>query len=324
MPCSHAAPADPPDPLRVDDRHITETVHLLARGIATDRGFDRLPVLADALEDAGCDNFTLLNHLRGDDEHEEGCWALRRLLRITLTLPGGVPITFAYCPPGTFTMSSEVRETAYDERPVRRVTLTAGFWAGVFPVTQEQWQAVDGRNPSHFRVPRRPVEMVSWPEAGRFCREAARLLGRPLRLPTEAEWEYACRGGTTTEYHWGDVPTREAMNCDSRVTWDNVNTRQPPPPRGETTDAGSHPANPWGLFDCHGNVWEWCRDVYAPTFYASAPAVDPVCERGGDGKRVIRGGSFANFANLCRSASRMGELPDSRADTIGFRVVFTA
>ncbi len=321
MPCSHLPSPDLPDPLRVDDSHVTETVLLLARGIAADRAFDRLPILADALEDAGCDNFALLNHLRSDGDHAEGCWALRRLLRTTLRLPGGVPITFTYCPPGTFTMSSDVRETAYDERPVRRVTLTTGFWAGVVPVTQEQWRAVAGTAPSQFAGPRRPVERVSWDDAQGYCRRASAALGRAVRLPNEAEWEYACRGGTTTEYHWGDVPTREDMTCDPRVMWDN---RQPPPPRGQTTDAGSYPPNPWGLFDCHGNVWEWCHDYYVPTYYATAPAVDPVCRRSDDGQRVIRGGAFDNFSNLCRSASRYSAFPESHRDTIGFRVVFSA
>jgi formylglycine-generating enzyme required for sulfatase activity len=298
---------------------VSETVLALACGIASDHAFDRLPILADALEDAGCDNFTLLSHLRHDDAHD--CRAFRRLLRTTLTLPDGVPMVFAFCPAGTFTMSSDVRETAYDERPVRRVTLTSGFWAGVVPVTQAQWRAVCGRAAGRPGGDRRPVESVNWDDAVTFCRLAGRATGKPLRLPTEAEWEYACRGGTTTEYHWGDAPAREHLNCDPRVVW---GTRQEPQPRGQTSEVGTYPPNPWGLHDCHGNVWEWCQDYYVPTFYTVAPAVDPVCHTRGDGQRVIRGGSFAVMSNLCRSASRYSAEPTSRSDTLGFRVVFTA
>lgn len=328
MACSHLPPPDVPDPLRVEDRHLSETVLLLARGIAADLAFDRLPILADALEEVGCDNFTLLNHLRADHFHRVECWALRRLLRTTLLLPGGVPITFEYCPPGSFIMGSSHPEADEGEEP-RRVTLTRGYYTGVHTVTQRQWQAVMGTDPSEFQGGERPVERVSWDDAQDFCVRASVAVGRQFRLPTEAEWEYSCRAGTATQFHFGDTPEPERMRYDSSPSFDGS------PPDG-TSVVGSHPPNAWGLYDMHGNVNEWCQDLsnevnryYAglPSMisrYVGLPPIDPVCETGGGSYRVLRGGSWRGTWVCCRSANRYHGRVDERFNDQGFRVVFTA
>ncbi len=317
MPCSAIPPAKAAVSLRVEDRWFTETALALARGVATDLAFDRLPILADALEDAGCDNPKLLKHLRHEKRHVTECWALRRLLRTTLTLPGGVPITFAYCPPGTFLMGNPGPHAAEDERPQHRVTLTTGFYAGVHTVTQGQWRAVRGANPSAFSVKSdlMPVERVSWDDTQEFCRRASAVVGRPLRLPTEAEWEYACRAGTTTAYHYGDRAKVIRMNCRT-PQGDNVWGRLP-------MNADQLLPNPWGLFNAHGNVREWCADWYDEGYYDVSPVTDPTGPKRGR-YRVCRGGCWSDPPTSCRSHSRSKFEPDRNSRYHGFRVVFTA
>ena len=228
----------------------------------------------------------------------------------TLTLPGGVPMTFAFIPPGAFLMGSDKGEE--DEKPVHRVEVEQGFFLGIHTVTQLQWKAVMGTTPSHFKGPKKPVEQVSWNDCQEFCAKlTTHLNGRSVvRLPTEAEWECACRAGTTTHYHFGDVPSADLANYDGSYTWNGS-------PKGKnrkkTTDVGSFPANPWGLHDLHGNVWEWCADAYAE--YTSDDQTN-------DSSRVVRGGSWGNIPAYCRAAFRCGYAPASRGCSIGFRVCF--
>ena len=308
MPCSHLPPADLPDPLRVDDAHLTETVLLLARGIAADLGFDRLPVLADALEDAGCDNFALLNHLRSSEPHRVECWALRRLLRTTLMLPGNVPMVFAYCPPGTFLMGSDHPDAEDDERPVHQVTLTRGFYAGIYPVTQGQWRAVMGDDPDNRDGDLFPASSISRYTAKPFCEMVTTVTAIKVRLPSEAEWEYACRAGTSTEYHYGDDPREDMMNCEPGCT-----------------PVGSFPPNSWGLFDFHGNVMEWCKDWYKR--YPKRPVIDPVVLESSGTGIVCRGAPAymdSSVPEQARSAYRYRQTAKCASVENGLRVVFTA
>jgi formylglycine-generating enzyme required for sulfatase activity len=317
MPCSHLPPPDAPDPLRVDDRHLSETVVLLARGIATDLAFDRLPILADALEDGGCDNFALLSHLRGDHFHRVDCWALRRLLRTTLMLPGDVPMTFAYCPAGSFIMGSDDAESSLAEQPRHLVTLTQGFYASVYPVTELQWRTVTGVVPEVRHGDQHPVVQVNWDDAQRFCQMAREFVERALRLPTEAEWEYGCRAGTTTKYHFGDTFQWQLAQLGPHMSEYGADI-------GWTEEVGSFPANPWGLFDCHGNVAEWCSDWYANDYYSVSPSHDPVGPPNGT-LRVARGWDLCRDEEPdCRAALRRAERPGTCVDDLGFRVVFTA
>jgi formylglycine-generating enzyme required for sulfatase activity len=322
MSCSATPSPGPDDPLRVDPEWQTETVLALARGIAAENAFDRLPILADALEESGCDNTAMLDHVRSAESHRVECWALRALLRTTLLLPGGVPIIFAYCPPGSFLMGSDHPEAAKfpDERPVHRVTLAKGFYAGIYPVTQAQWRAVMRTNPSEFVGDDRPVECVSWEDARAWCVMASELTARLIRLPMEAEWEYACRAGTTTEFHFGDMISDELVNYNASSTW---NGSPQTSWRGETTTVGAFAPNSWGLFDCHGNVWEWCQDWFDKEHRGTNPAADWLGPDANQMDHVYRGGSWCSRPINCRSAFRgRGEAGNSGIH-LGFRVVFT-
>jgi uncharacterized protein (TIGR02996 family) len=236
--------------------------------------------------------------------------------RRSVDLGGGVAMVFAWLPPGTFLMGSPVGEEERDESETQhRVTLSRGFYLGVSPVTQGQWQAVMGGNPSRVQGEDRPVENVSWDDCQAFCRRLSGPGGQRYRLPSEAEWEYACRAGTTTPFHFGTTLSPELANYNSDITYypvrRGVNRRQ-------TTPVGSFAANAWGLFDLHGNVWEWCADWYGP--YVNDDVKDP--QNQGPGEiRVLRGGSWLNAVPRCRSACRAGQAPADRSGIIGCRVV---
>ncbi|MDG2390934.1 MAG: formylglycine-generating enzyme family protein, partial [Planctomycetaceae bacterium] len=199
-----------------------------------------------------------------------------------------------------------------DKETPHQVTLTKAFELGVYEVTQEQYEAVMGENPSRFKGAQNPVEKVSWDDAVEFCRKLSALPaetspGYVYRLPTEAEWEYACRAGTTTVYSFGDS---ESDLGD--YAWYNKNS-------GNTTHpVGGRKPNAWGLYDMHGNVWEWCQDRYGDL--PSGSVTDPLGASSGSG-RVYRGGSWSNFSGICRSAFRIRFTPVNRNLTSGFRVL---
>jgi formylglycine-generating enzyme required for sulfatase activity len=184
-------------------------------------------------------------------------------------------------------------------------------------VTQEQWQAVMGNNPSHFKDDKRPVECVSWNDANSFCQKLSVLTETVYRLPSEAEWEYACRAGTTTKWWFGD-----SGNELEKYAWYDKNAGV----KllffgGKTMPVGQKPANPFGLCDMHGNVWEWCEDVWHEHYYG-APSDASVWLIGGDQLgRVVRGGSWVFNLRFLRSAVRNGLNADVTSDSLGFRVV---
>lgn len=214
--------------------------------------------------------------------------------------------------PGTFAMGSPGAGDG-DERPVTRVTLTAGFWLGVTEVTQAQWTAVMGKNPSAHRGDNLPVESVTWTEAREFCRrlsEREQAGGRlppgfAFTLPTEAQWEFACRSGTTGDYA-GDPGAMAWHGGNSGYETHPVRTKRP---------------NAWGLYDMHGNVWEWCLDWYAP--YPGGSTTDPAGPASG-ADRVYRGGSWGDVAGASRSSFRNGRGPEFRLGSLGLRVALVA
>ncbi|MBY0374484.1 MAG: SUMF1/EgtB/PvdO family nonheme iron enzyme, partial [Bryobacteraceae bacterium] len=237
----------------------------------------------------------------------------------SIPLPGSTqPLVFRSIPAGSFTMGSPDNEAGRDrdESPAHPVTISRPFFLAIHEVTQAQWAALMGHNPSVFqqRHPEggdpalRPVDSVSFDDVQRFLARLNALgLGR-FRLPTEAEWEYVTRAGSTTRFSFGDATN---LNEVHRYAWTNSRSY------GTTHPVGSKPANAWGLYDMHGNVWEWCADWYAP--YPAGPQTDPRGPASGS-ERVFRGGSYFDFPIALRSANRHRHAPQRGYTAIGFRL----
>ncbi len=250
-------------------------------------------------------------------------------------------------PPGEFMMGASREETEGlrrerpflghvfdDEQPQHRVRITRPFYLGMYEVTQSEYERVMGTNPSAFSQAGRksgrvagqdtslfPVESVSWKDAVEFCRRLSAILeeraaGRVYRLPTEAEWEYACRAGTTTPFHFGSVLDGRQANCNGRYPY---GTREPGPLLDRPTTVGSYSANGFVLYDMHGNVGEWVLDWYSQDYYARSLPEDPAGPASGV-HRVNRGGGWDYGAGYCRSACRVMDLPEDRFFGLGFRV----
>ena len=234
-------------------------------------------------------------------------------------------------PAGTFTMGCSA-STGWacfsDESPTHQVTLTQAFYMGRYEVTQAQWTAKMGSNPSYF-VPAngyssdttKPVERVSWNMIASGSTSFMYLTG--LRLPTEAEWEYAYRAGTSTAFHsYALSPTEGQPNgfdddtLLGNIAWYNANAG------GQTHAVGGKLANALGLHDMSGNVWEWCQDWYSSTYYASSPLTNPTGPATGS-SRLVRGGNWGGYSRFCRASKRGGQTPDGDYNNYGFRVART-
>jgi formylglycine-generating enzyme required for sulfatase activity/serine/threonine protein kinase len=214
-------------------------------------------------------------------------------------------------PGGEFLMGSPEKQGYADEYPQHRATLSP-FYIGKYPVTQSQWRAVMRTNPSHFNGPNHPVDSITWDEAFEYCRRLSYATGRIYRLPTEAEWEFACRAGMQTQFNYGDEEEFVVQ-----YAWCLTNSGNHTHPVGEKKPNG------WGLYDMHGNVWEWCHDWYAADYYHHSPKVNPFGPVKGS-SRVLRGGSWYSLPNYCRNAGRSNHQPDQRDPLVGFRVVCEA
>ena len=245
--------------------------------------------------------------------------ALKKIGEKPFTVPG-LSMEMLWCAPGTFTMGSPANEAGRGSNETEHnVTLTQGFWLGKHEVTQNQYEAVMGTHPRSFKGENLPVTDVSWNDATSFCkkltereRKAGRLPdGWEYALPTEAQWEYACRAGTKTAYSFGDAITKKQATFGRKKT-----------------SVGSNAANPWGFFDMHGNVWEWCADWYGT--YPSGSVTDPTGPASGSSRgrsdvgapRICRGGSWNNTGPYLRSAEREYSAPGSLSGSLGFRVGF--
>lgn len=217
--------------------------------------------------------------------------------------------------PGEFVMGSpEDEPERWDEDIQHRVILSRGFWLADTACTQIMWTAVMGENPSGFRGANRPVEQVSWDDVqGFITRLNERFPGQAFRLPTEAEWEYACRNGTTTPFWFGEQITTDQVNYHGNYPYAGG---EPGLYRQATVDVQSLPCNGWGLYEMHGNVWEWCRDFYGR--YTTGPAVDPTGPAAGR-YRVLRGGGWFSDGRSVRSALRDASVPGDRFRNFGFR-----
>ena len=240
---------------------------------------------------------------------------------MTITLPGGAPMTFCWFPAGSFTMGSPASEKRRrsDEKQ-HRVTLTQGFWMGKYEVTQAQWEGVMGSNPSRFEGANRPVEYVSWDDCQEFIHKVNVAGQVTASLPTEAQWEYACRAGTTKPFSFGSTLNGDKANCDGNFPYGTSTEGRC---REETSEVGSYAPNAWGLCDMHGNVWEWCEDWYDAGYYGQSPMADPTGPSSGT-LRVSRGGGWNYYARFCRSAYRYGYEPGNRGSNLGLRLVCSA
>jgi formylglycine-generating enzyme required for sulfatase activity len=254
----------------------------------------------------------------------------REAQQFTEVLPNNIELKMVPIPGGKFLMGSpETEARRLDcESPQHEVTVPA-FFMGQYPVTQTQWQAVAALqkverdlkpDPSHSKGANRPVDRVSWYDAEEFCKRLSRQTGREYRLPSEAEWEYACRAETKTPFHFGETITTNLANYDGNYTYASA-------PKGkyreQTTDVGSFPANAFGLYDMHGNVWEWCADDWHDN-YKSAPSDGSIwlSSDKASSAKVLRGGSWNDGPGGCRSAVRNGINPALDIyDDVGFRVV---
>lgn len=206
---------------------------------------------------------------------------------------------------GSFTMGSTNGDS--DEKPSHQVTISRPFYIGEYEVTQAEWRAVMGSNPSNFKGDNLPVEQVSWEDCQEFIRRLNAKTGGGWRLPTEAEWEYVCRAGTSGDY---------AGTLD-QMAWHGENS-------GSTTHpVGQKQPNRWGVYDMHGNVLEWCQDWYGDRYYGASPTTDPVGPSSGS-YRVFRGGSWTSTAALCRSAFRSWDEPSYRNIYLGLRLARTS
>ena len=237
--------------------------------------------------------------------------------------PGHIVVKFSeeidlemiHIPPGEFYMGSPAgaKDRQGDEGPVRKVRISQGFYLGKYEVTQEQWEWIMKENPSVFQgyedSHRRPVERVTWEDCRLFIKRLNALGKGVFRLPTEAEWEYACRAGSTGRFPWGEDPSYSGLSDHAWFYSRSEGTSQP---------VGRKEPNAWGLYDMHGNVWEWVSDWFGP--YPGQTQTDPTGPESGE-KKVIRGGSWFNEPEALRPANRNAHVPQSRQTNTGLRLV---
>jgi uncharacterized protein (TIGR02996 family) len=278
----------------------------------------------DEREDPRAELIRLTHSLRTEPDHPD---FLNRQARVqSLIAQGMQPVVprktvhdfeFAWIPPGTFLMGSPVDEPKRESNEDHhRVTLTRGFFLGTTPVTQAQWKQVMGANPSHFKGDEHPVDQVSWRDCQEFCVQLETDTGLGFRLPTEAEWEYACRAGTTTPFSFGPTITPDQANYDGNHIYPGGH---PGMYHMETVPVRSYPPNAWGLYEMHGNAYDWCEDWYAP--YPGGTQTDPIGPPAGDA-RILRGGCWFIYPHICRSAYRRRSIPGDRQYYFSCRVVY--
>ena len=232
-----------------------------------------------------------------------------------------IGLEMVFCPSGSFMMGSHEDELGrFDDEVRHRVTLTKFFYIGKFPVTQKQYQKITGKNPSFFKGDNHPVECVNWNDAKAFCERLNKIYepkmpeGFNFDLPTESQWEYACRVGTVSALNSGKDLTSKCDKCSNldKVAWYFGNSG------GKTHPVGLKKPNAWGIYDMHGNVDEWCNDWYGRDI-SSEGRVDPTGPFNGTG-HVLRGGSWYDTPNFCRSSYRLSHTPDDSNNLIGFRI----
>jgi formylglycine-generating enzyme required for sulfatase activity len=281
--------------------HVALCVCLLAAAV---------PVQAQKKDDAPPKPAVAPFDAKQAEEHQKA-WA--KHLGVRVKTRNSIGMDLMLIPPGEFLMGSPAFEDGRQANETQhKVTLTKPFFMGITEVTQLQFFRVLRKNPSKFKAVEHPVEQVTWEDAVEFCARlsdlpAEKRVGRVYRLPTEAEWAYACRAGTKTAYSFGD--SKSELGDYAWYDKNSENTTHP---------VGQKKLNPWGLYDMHGNVWEWCQDWYGD--YPGGKLTDPT-EPSSGSYRVCRGGSWRNYSEGCRSALRFRRTPGSWAYFLGFRVL---
>jgi len=240
-------------------------------------------------------------------------------LQFVEELPGEVALPLVAIPSGFFRMGSRAGEGCPDETPQHTVRVHP-FYLSRSPITQAQWIAVMKKlPPCRFHGDNLPVDRVSWKAAQAWCKQASILTGREYRLPSEAEWEYACRAGTSTPFCFGKTITTDLVN----YVGDHLFLNEPKGVyRHAPNEAGTYPPNAFGVYDMHGNMWEWCNDTYHDS-YEGASSDSRSGEEEGTPTRGLRGGCWHDTPQLCRSASRLSYLASEQEDYTGFRVAVT-
>ena len=233
-------------------------------------------------------------------------------------LGNGVMLEMVEIPSGTFYMGSPKNEAGRtnSESPRHQVTVKS-FFIAKYPLTQAQYQSTIGSNPAHFKGDNRPVERVSWDDAVAFCQKLSQNTGKNYKLPSEAQWEYACRAGTTTPFCFGQSITPNLVNYDGNYSYAAAQKGEY---RQQTTDVGTFPPNAFGLYDMHGNVWEWCEDDWEENYINAPTNGDALINPVGKSK-VLRGGAWLYFAGCCRCSMRNQDLHNARHHYYGFRVL---
>ncbi len=226
---------------------------------------------------------------------------------------GGVELDLVYVPAGSYMMGSNEYD---DEKPIHRVNLSA-FYMSKYAITQQQYEAIMGTNPAHFKGVDRPVEFVSWDDGMEFCQKLSQRTGNTYSLPSESQWEYACRAGTTTPFCFGETISTDLVNYNGNYTYGKGLKGKY---QEQTTSVGDFPPNAFGLYDMHGNVWEWCLDTWHEN-YNSAPTDGIAWVENDRDSHLIRGGSWYYLPGICRSSFRGWDMGDIQCDIIGFRVV---
>lgn len=237
---------------------------------------------------------------------------------LTLDIGGGGKMELVRITKGKFLMGSprDENDRGGDEDQ-HEVEITREFYLGRYLVTQAQYKAVTGESPSRFKGDKLPVEEVSWEDASAFCNALSKKSGQKISLPTEAQWEYACRAGTKTPFYFGSMLSGDLANCNGKEPY---GTKTKGAFREQTTRVGFYPANPWGLYDMSGNVWQWCQDWYGP-YTTLEETRDPIQLKPRDNDKILRGGSWYYIAANCRSAHRCRIDLGCRDNNFGFRVV---
>jgi eukaryotic-like serine/threonine-protein kinase len=239
--------------------------------------------------------------------------------QVSVKINGAISLVLVVVPGGEFRMGSIPRDGYDDEYPQHLVRIPP-FLMGKYPVTQEQWSAVmDWKPPYRCQGTYKPADRVSWYDATTFCERLSAQVGYGIRLPGEAEWEYACRSGTTTPFYFGETITSELANYNGEHLY-----RAEPKGiyRHQTLAVGSFPPNAFGIYDMHGTVWEWCADAWHND-YVGAPTDGSIWGGQAGTAHVLRGGCWHDPPNLSRSAARLRQMPYERDDVFGFRVALS-